>query len=300
MQRRGFQKWNTSTLLGVYVAIYDLLLDDDEDLRDRAAAVASGFLSTWNSDAASPNISLMPPAASSSLFNYVKTEFKESVLLLAEAVCRLTGTRSLFTRGPCGISRSGASDHEIADNATKASDTDWKPSVSIRPVRELMQEVIQEDTALFAEEKQNLFVDPAREAVNWVMILMSSTAFGEADSVISAVKNWAMQGLEVLIETATNQEDGPLGWTTKPDSFSLGIRVLLAAKITIHWSKTGLKKDTSLEDTLILLQRLYDIGKKNLMNGIWVQLIKDILAQEAKIQEDNATFARVISRSVMC
>ena len=278
LRSHGFHGWKSSTLFGVYVALYDLLLDDDEDVRDEAAAVASTFLSTSTNLADIPNISLMPPAASWSLLQYFKTELNGSAVLFAEAAYRLTSSRSLFKRGPIQIAAPNLDDVQTKDSLEKALNIGGL-FASIRPVREMMQEVRRQDNALFAEEKQNLFIDLVREAENWVAILMTATQLEKVVLIISAINDWTMRGLEVLIETA-DEEDGPLGWSTKPDVFTLGMRIILAAKVQVHWLQAGWNKEASLEHILILLNTLLDVGTKKLLNGIWLRQIEDILLRE--------------------
>lgn len=279
LRSHSFHSWKSSTLFGVYIALYDLLLDDDEDVRDEAAAVASTFLSTSTNLADIPNILLMPPAASWGLLQYFKTELNESAVLFAEAAYRLTSSRSLFKREPVQIAALKFHDVQAKNSLGKALDIDKLLLASIRPVREMMQEARRQDNALFAEEKQNLFIDPVREAENWAVILMSGTQLEKVVSMISVIDNWTMRGLEVLIEIA-NEEDGPLGWSTKPDVFTLGMRILLAAKVQVHWFQVELNRETSLEHILNLLRTLLDIGMKKLLNGIWLRQIEDILLQE--------------------
>lgn len=264
----------------MYIALYDLLLDDDEDVRDKAAGVTSSFLSTSIGGAEIPKVSLMPPVASSSILKYVKTELNESVFLFAEAASRLTGTGSLFRCGPLETARPRASDYETNNNTGKASDTEWIPSVCIRPAPEMMRKARRQDTALFAEEKPNLFTDPVKEAENWALVLMDINPLGQVVSIISAIENWTIHGLEMLVEIADSEEDGPLGWTIKPDVFSLGMRILLAAEVQIHWSKCGLNRNKSLETILGLLRTLLDIGREKLLNGIWLWQIEGILLEE--------------------
>lgn len=264
----------------MYIALYDLLSDDDEDVRDKAARVASSFLSLSIGDADSPKISLMPPVASQSILKYVKTELNESGFLFAEAASRLTGTCSLFRCGPLVTTRPRASDDETNNNIGKASEVEWIPSVCIRPAPGMMQKARQQDTALFAEEKQNLFSDPVKEAENWALVLMDMNPLGKFGSIISALENWTIHGLEMLVETADSEEDGPLGWTVKPDVFSLGMRILLAAEVQLHWLKSGLNRNKSLERILDLLRTLLDIGTEKLLNGIWLWQIEGILLEE--------------------
>ncbi len=275
------QNWNTNTLLGVYVVLYDLLLDDDEDVRDKAAAVASSFLSMSTSCASGFNISMMPPVASLSLLRYISTELSESKVLFAEAACRLTGTGSLFKCGPRETARPGTSEHDKKNNICTASDVEWMSSLCILSVREMLMEARRQDNALFAVEKQNLFVDPAKEAEKWALVLMSSSRSGWVASIISALEKWTLQGLEALIENINNEEDGPLGWTSKPDVFTLGIRILQAAKVQIHWMESELDKKTNLENMLVLLRTLLCTGREKLLNGIWLQQIEDILEERA-------------------
>lgn len=268
-------------LLGVYMAIHDLLLDDDEDVRDKAAAVASKFLPIWANTVAIPKISLLPPAANSILLRFLKTEFNKSLLLFTEGARRLTDSGSSFRCGPLEIAWREEGNYKINSDTAKLSELEWSPSMCIRPVRESMQEAIQQDNTLFAIEKQNLFLDLASEAESWALILMNSDPVGDVVAIISAVENWATQGLEVLIETATSQEDdGPLGWTTKTDVFTLGMRILQGVKVLIHWLKPGLKGKTSLNDVYHLLHNLQDIGTEKLMNEIWLQQIENLLVQE--------------------
>lgn len=220
----------------------------------------------------------MPPAASLVLLQYFKTEFEESTLLFSEAIYRLTGTCSLFKRGPVEIAMPGVHDSETNKSSGKASDIDCMPMVSIRSAQEMMQEVRKQDNALFAEEEQNLFLDPVKEAQNWALVLMNSNQLRKVVSLIATIENWTIQGLKVLIATA-DEEDGPLGWSTKSDIFILGTRILLAARVQYHWLQAGLKRET-FSKILGLLRTLLDIGTEKLLNGIWLRQIEDILLQE--------------------
>lgn len=275
LRSHGFQTWNESTLLGVYVVLYDLLLDDDEDVRDRAAAVTSDFLSTSLKTPSNLSIPLAPPVASLRLLQYLRTELNRSPFLYIEAAYRLTGARSLFKLGPLAL-RPKATDHGKNTIIDKPSDMESMLSLYLRPIHETMLEVRRQDNSLFAEEKQNLFIDPTKEAENWALVMMHSSSPGW---IIAVIGTWALQGLEVLIETAKNEEDGPLGWTSKPDVFTLGMRIILAAKVQIHWLESGLNRNTHFENTLGLLRTLLSVGRKSLLNGIWLQRIEEMLEE---------------------
>lgn len=279
LKSHDFHGWKTSTLFGAYIALYDLLLDDDEDVRDEAAAVVSNFLSTYTNLADIPNISLMAPAASWSLLQYFRTELNDSVVLFTEAAYRLMGSRSLFKYEPVEIAIPESHDVETNNSLGEVSETDHLSLVPFRSVQEMMQEVRRQDNALFAEEKQNLFIDPVREAENWALVLMNATQLEKVVSITSAIESWTMEGLEVLIETA-NEEDGPLGWSIKPDVFTLGMRILLAAKVQVHWLQAGLNKEPSPKHILGFLRTLLAVGTEKLLNGIWLRQIEDILLRE--------------------
>src|SRR5690606_17180072 len=90
-----------------------------------------------------------------------------------------------------------------------------------------------EDTALFSQEKQNLYKDDVMDTVFWANLLRSLSSRPIPSVYVSDLTAWVLDGLSVLTETAKNEVDGPLGWTNKAEVFTLGFRVICAADVVL-------------------------------------------------------------------
>lgn len=268
MRIGGFDGWAAPELLGGYICLYDILFDDDEDVRDQGAVAASALLSVDSEIRGrnGSNTSLTSSAASSKLLQYIVTEYNSSKVLWIDGVRRLTGEISLFRLGPVDV----PSNLENPENPFEKKCT-FKNRIrlGLRPVREMLQEARRQDTALFAEEKANLFVDPAEDAKNWADALAQLHPSVHDPDMVSEMAAWCAEGLAALIEIVESQEDGPLGWTSKPDVFALGMRILLMAKVQLH----SLPSSTCLH----LLGKLFRVGKQKLLHGLWLQRIQEIV-----------------------
>lgn len=242
-------------LLELYLLIYTSLLDDDEDVRDTGATVASKLLDSTTS----PNpqdrlpLSLMVPAARDKLLEHLKHNYHDSPNLWTHSLQRLLGLHLI-------------------------------PSVNTRnkfpfpSPKALLEDANREDTSLFAEEKQNLYVDDAQEARVWQEVFLSldrSTA--DADHLRN-LHVWAVEGVDALIEVARRENiDGPLGWTSKPDVFTLGVRILLAVEVVLRVSANG---GSGNEDEEVLRERtrtLFEVGKECELRPAWMRMLRDIV-----------------------
>ena len=264
-----FDGWAAPELLGGYICLYDILLDDDEDVREQGAVAASALLSAADSKTKGRkcgNTLLTSSAASSKLLQYIVTEYNSSKVLWIDGVRRLTGETSLFRVGPVHV----PSNLENSEDPSERKCT-FKNRIrlGLRPVREMLQEARRLDTALFAEEKANLFVDPAEDAKDWADALAQLHPSVHDPNMVSEMAAWCAEGLAALIEIVESQEDGPLGWTSKPDVFALGMRILLMAKVQLH----TLHSSTCLD----LLRKLFRVGKQKLLHGLWLQRIQEIV-----------------------
>ena len=189
------------------------------------------------------SLSLMPLAASSRLVAFLTEEYQTSKVLWEEAVRRVTGMASM---------------------------------VHLRSARELLKKATTEDTALFAEEKQNLFVDPVSEAETWTKALTNMNSEAIDVELVPNLVVWVMEGLRCLLEHTEREIDGPLGWTSKPTVFELGSRIILTAEVLLHLIEIGgwRANAASIRDTL---DGLLKVGDKNELHGLWLQRIEDIL-----------------------
>lgn len=258
--------------------MYDILLDDDEDVRDQGAVAASTLLSaaaSTNRYRNSGSVSLMPSAASSKLLQFIMAEYNDSNVLWIDGVRRLAGAISLFRLGLVEVSSNLKVSRDIVKGSFIAKN---RTSLDLRSIREMLQGARRQDTALFVEEKANLFVDPVKEAKNWADALAELHPSSLDDEMISEMGAWSIEGLTALIEITESREDGPLGWTTKPDVFALGMRVILTAKVLIR-SLSLQRSEEQSSVCLELLRKLYLVGKENFLHGLWLRQIEEIVGR---------------------
>ena len=244
---------SSEALLGVYIALRDALVDDEEEVRDLAAKVVCKLLSRPSSasgEEKSQHISLSPAAARPKMTNFIKSQWSWSGKMCEEAVLRLVGVPFPQRIG--------------SETASVAS-----PSC-VRPFAVLLQQARMPDTVLFVEEKQNLYIDEVEEARSWANLLSESRSAGIATTAISTLSAWTMEGLALLAKTAAEEEDGPLGWTSKPEVYTLGMRVLLSAKVLMSHEVEFSKCRKLFED---ILQN----GIKRQLHELWIAEIYDVL-----------------------
>lgn len=245
-------------LLDVYLALYDTLNDDDEEVRDLGAEVVSWIVST--SPLHYPSQSLVSLAASLRFSRFLAEVYSESSLLFIRAVQRFVGLPE-------------SHEHLSASIEGDSSVTNLK----FQPVHDLLISARTEDTALFAEEKQNLFIDEVREAQIWsgVLTMLSNYAYDAA--IAAEVSTWVIEGIRTLIETAKSETDGALGWTSKPEVFTLGTRVIYGASVLLHWEKLGLVHGCG---ALVLeaLEALKEAGRKSELHEMWIDRIEHMLS----------------------
>ncbi|KAK5010095.1 hypothetical protein LTR28_011832 [Elasticomyces elasticus] len=181
---------------------YNVLNDDDDDVREIGADIVSRILGAEPGQTIAHR--LIPIVASQRLLAYLTEHCGCPRLLCREAVVRLTN-------------------HAVTAH----------PEDCIR-VQELLHNASQDDAALFAEERQNLYVDPVREARVWSQVLMRLPLNGFVVPLISQLGTWTEQGLAVLTNMTRIEQDGPLGWSSKPEVFTLGMSIIFAAEILLN------------------------------------------------------------------
>ncbi|OJD11200.1 hypothetical protein AJ78_07986 [Emergomyces pasteurianus Ep9510] len=227
-------------MLDIYLTLYGMLNDDDEDIRYLAAQTGS-ILFSLELDNTNQTIPLLPLAASSKLVDILADNFTNTFTLFAEAMGRFLGLP---------INLSGA----------KSNDT-----ITLTPVSRLLTEFQTENTVLFQEEKQNLFVEDVREVETWAKVLSRLLVVQRNGSFTLQFYSWVADGLSALTEaTAEASGDGILGWISNPDVFTLGIRVIRGAKILMCVPPS----ETLVLDKTIIRQKLDNLWKVGQKNGI--------------------------------
>ncbi|KAF2085259.1 hypothetical protein K490DRAFT_46993 [Saccharata proteae CBS 121410] len=232
-----------AAILGLSLVTYDALNDDDDEIRDIAAKVVPKIIGGERFPPGAKTV--VPLVASSMLAEHLADVFGGD-----EELCKQCIERML-------CSESG----RLLDGAPTALNT---------PVGDFLVEARKESTALFVQEKQNLFIDPVREAAVWSAALKRMKVEAVSEISKTRVAKWVIEGLDVLRKTAENERDGALGWTTKAEAFALGMRVIEAAGVALYWGEGN-------KEVKRLLSDLRDCGEKSGMNGLWLDKIGEIM-----------------------
>ncbi len=180
--------WDTK-YLPLLSALYESLIDDDDEVREAAALAASSLM----------GVTAVAPTAADGLVPWLRERFAESEEFGARVVCRMVGQPY-----PAGELR-------------------------LVPAEVQLGKAMEFDDSLFAAEDQNLFVDEVREAVRWRGALGGSGGGETPSASVGCLRDWAEAGLRCLIGLLAEREDGPLGWTSDQHVFAVCARVLVCA-----------------------------------------------------------------------
>ncbi|KAM0701622.1 hypothetical protein Q7P35_010530 [Cladosporium inversicolor] len=179
------------------LSVYDLLNDDDEEIRIEAANSAYKILSVDLANAASgPTV---PLVATQQLAELLTRRWPDNEDLFETAVARAFG-----------VSKRGA-----------------------KSVEQQLQSLEKAEYALFAEEKQNLYIDDVRETRIWAKVAMHVSASALQEDLLSDLTKWTVDGLAALIDNLKYSADGPLGWSSDETAFLLGLQVMHAAEVLL-------------------------------------------------------------------
>jgi hypothetical protein len=192
-------------LLALSLLLYDLLNDDDDEIRDLAALATARLLraqhpaTTTTTTTTTPTVPLL---TTHRLATYLSTAFHNNRALASEALRRLTHTpaRTALFGTPFA--------HLLAADRTQ-------------------------DNALFATEKQNLYHDSALDAVVWARVLTHLSRDALSAPQRRSLAAWVADALRVLGDTAAGEADGALGWASKSEVFALLVGVLEAADVVV-------------------------------------------------------------------
>ena len=269
---QDFQAFTDVQILGVYLALYDSLVDDDEDVRDQGAKLASTIISkNMATDGVNDTatLSLSPPAARKRLLRFLYDSYATSKKLSVESVRRLTGMDS-------------APDFISADvQGDKIESKQGKSVLRLRPVADLSLEARTTSTVVFVEERQNLYIDTVSEAVNWAELLLRLDPDTWPSRLASDLEIWSVEGLEHITEILQEGVDGAPNLTSKPEVFTLFTRVLQAAKVVImrrgiHPSPEKIGKEYMCVG---LLEKLLDLGRSRQLHDLLLYRIEIILQE---------------------
>lgn len=146
------------------------------------------------------------------------------------------------------------------------------------PVSERLQALLAEQDALFAVEKQNLYIDPVREANIWSRVLNRLDISLLPLTTAANLTAWVLEGLETLLNQTSKNHDGPLGWTSKPDIFALGMQVFSCADVLLGWRVKYPRKVKVRGSEL--RRKLWALRVKGLemhLHPLWIEEIERVL-----------------------
>ncbi|KAF2742863.1 HEAT repeat protein-like protein [Sporormia fimetaria CBS 119925] len=229
-----------ATIVGLSVILYDLLNDDDDEIREEAAIVTSKLMRAQGFQSSQKEA--VPLITVQRLGKFFSTNFSDFKPLCKEALRRLTATRT-------------------------------GEKLLTRPFADILAEERKEDDALFAQEKQNLYKDDTEDLTFWADVLRRMSPAAVSRTYVSRLRRWVLEGLDTLTQTARNEVDGPLGWTTKAEVFTLGMRVICAADLVLRW-----EVDRASE-VLLALRKFADIGAESDLNGLWLESVEHMLEE---------------------
>ena len=246
-------------LLQLALVIHKGLNDDDDEIRDVASECASPIIF-----GSQPNQRhLVPVAASKELTRYLAVRFHDSSALCTKAVEQMTDTK-LF---------GGA----LAPTASQRFRTSTKA-----------------ETALFLVEKQNLYMDSAREAILWCQVLKKLTRQATIPKVAAQLATWVLDGLETLTQSAHSTVDGTLSLSSKPDVFNFGLQVLYGADVLLHWRSTTKRVHVAGHVLRLALYQFLQDGEKSHLHPLWLELAEKVLARS--VLKRLANVKRVLGR----
>lgn len=194
--------------LDVYLVLYDMLNDDDEELRDIAASTASWVLS-YSSVSLSKTVALSPLNAANLLAEFIAQNYTDSKVFCHKIICYITGQEPMI---------GGSID-----------------KTKLVAVSDSISQLRKESTILFVEEKQNLFIDEVREVNIWPRKLLYLDEPAYDETTVKHLSAWVSGGLDCLTKVTADDagKDGFMGWTSKPEIFTLGMRVINIAAVLV-------------------------------------------------------------------
>lgn len=232
--------------LPVLLALYNTLIDDDDEIRD-VGAVATALV-TSSDPRPQP---LVAVDAADALLTWLRERFGHTNEFRAYVACRLVGDPLI------------ALDIGVQDlNAWTAPE-------------KLFAEALEVDESLFAVEEQNLFIDEVRETQRWADVFNAlprdyDQTEGDGgvagkvlimDSSLDALKRWVEKALDALV-AQIGHDDGPLGWASNADAFALCHRVLVCG--TVMAELLG-EEGAGISDALA---RVKDNGQASRLHGL--------------------------------
>lgn len=219
-----------------------MLNDDDEELREMAADIASKCFSV---EILTPRL---PLATTVWMASFLSRTFPKSQGLFEGALVRFMGNR--------------------------------RDKRLFNPVSDHLAALQKESTILFVEEKQNLYIDDVRETEIWSSVLAKLDYSNFTTELRQEFSSWVSEGLVAICdELRKGQAKGLLGWMSRPDSFALSMRLIHGAKVVLLTNGLGCS-DLALSVIRRTLQEFLDICGDSEIYEPWITGVKSALDPE--------------------
>ncbi|KAB2578407.1 Uncharacterized protein DBV05_g3058 [Lasiodiplodia theobromae] len=286
--------------LALALIAYDALNDDDDEIRDAAARIATRIIvgPAYDNNAHANMPTVLPLTAARKLAAYLRHTYADSPLLCAAALHRLL-------------------DHESGRDAARARGAlEWVGEAEGGFAAQL-REARTENAVLFAREKQNLFLDPVREVGVWGEVLGGLSLCGGDGAgavsvrVVRALEEWCVAGLRELRLLAERERDGAMGWSGRGEVFLLGWRVVGAVRVVLGWKRRGVvvERRGALErkkrvgryrasEIRRALRETADAWVEAELHGLWLGEVEDVLSESvvAKLVDVNGVLEAVVGK----
>ncbi|KAK7951761.1 uncharacterized protein PG986_007489 [Apiospora aurea] len=173
------------------LALYDALNDDDEEIREVAAAATEPILGR----------SVVAMEGNRRLLAWLVEHYGATDEFRTQVACRMMGHYPLCSR--------------LSDTVLGQ----WQPA------EQQLASAMRFDDSLFVIEEQNLYIDEVREARRW-REAFRGVSYKEDSAVLEALVEWARSGLQTLTRLA-ERDDGVVGWASKPEVYAICARVVI-------------------------------------------------------------------------
>lgn len=195
-------------LLPLLFGLHTILNDDDSEIRNLASQAISHVLRT----------SIVPQAATSAFVARLSEQYWDSQPFFSYIVKKMTGT------------------------STDALDRQLYVKFTLKDVQSQYKEASVGDNKLFAQEKQNLWLDELEDAKVWAVAFskIKASQFGLHSStkplhpILAELISWVKAAALVLSKASSNP-DNSLGWATKPDVFVVMMRTIIAINTVVDY-----------------------------------------------------------------
>ncbi|KIW77936.1 hypothetical protein Z517_07769 [Fonsecaea pedrosoi CBS 271.37] len=177
LQPVGALELRSSFRMRLLLVLYDLLNDDDDEIRFEATHAARGLQLQQLS--ANDNVGSSALAARESLLSELSRQFGQTSSLSEAAIVKIMSIGQI------------PSDSSSHVGPLPFFDT----SLSSR-----LQSISKSKNDLFAEERQNLYMDDIREIKEWTEILHDGNYSFQTRDLSRSVMKWTLEGLEQVLQ----------------------------------------------------------------------------------------------------